>query len=105
MAGCDEGGNTKASVEVDTKFCPFASVQKAAYEFSNRASVNIDSAGNARLLVTLVSTSGNASLLLGQFKARMADLALQETINEQTRTIRDALVTAAMWESLPRKAS
>ena len=41
---------------------------------------------------------------LGQLKKRVADLSLQHKINEQTRTIREALVSAAMWESLPRKS-
>src|SRR5688572_3355445 len=105
MIGDDVVGNGEASIEFDIEICPLLSLQKTAYEFSDRASVNIDAAGNAKFLVTLVTASGNASQLLGQFKARAADLALQEAINEQTRTVRDALVTAAMWESLPRKAS
>ena len=105
MANYDESGSETAIVELDPGIWPLVSVRKAAYEFSSRASVNIDVVDNAKLLVTIAAASSNATELLGQFKARVADLALQEAINEQTRTIRDALVTAAMWESLPRKAS
>jgi His-Xaa-Ser system protein HxsD len=100
-----EGTDDTISAEFDTDIFPLLALQKTAYEFSNRAATSLVANGGTNWLVTLTAPSGNAPLLLEQFKARVTDLALQEKINEQTRTVRDALVTAAMWESLPGRPS
>ncbi len=94
----------EASIEVDVRIYPLLSLQKAAYEFSGRASIGFETKAETRILLTLAVPAGDARQVLESFKARVADLALQEKINEQTQTIRDALVSAAMWESLPHKA-
>lgn len=105
MAENKSNSDNQASAEIDGHIYPLLSLQKAAYEFSNRAVVSIETKADTKFLVTIASLSDDANQMLGTFKARVADLALQDQINEQTRTIRDALVSAAMWESLPHKAS
>src|SRR5690349_3680493 len=92
--------NCEATMEFDAEIYPLLSVQKAAYEFSSRALATIDQHASSKISVTLTSPGSDVAQIAGAFKARVGDLALQEKINDQTRTVRDALVTAAMWQSL-----
>src|SRR5687767_15165219 len=89
------------SFEVETNVLPLAAIQQAAHEFCHLATIDIEVLSGQRLRLTLAPVDLQAPRLADNFRARVIDIALQHRINEQTRTIREALVKAALWESLP----
>jgi hypothetical protein len=98
-----EGQVRKAiSFEVDERLIPLPALQQAAHEFALVANINIESKPGGMWRLTISPSQGDALLFEGTFRSRAHDIAQQHRINDQTRTVREALVKAALWESVPK---
>lgn len=93
--------SSKTTFNLDLSVYPLVAIQKAAYEFSNRASCLISRATENRVTVQvdLGSSVSDASQFAREFVNRVADLAIQSQIDCQTRLVREALVRAALSEA------
>jgi len=95
-------GSESVTVELKKALVPLPALQKAIHEFSHLAHINVLAEGVDKVLVRL-ETATDVRRIAYTFEARAHDLALQHQINEQTRIVREALVKAALWESLPKE--
>ena len=93
---------------LDVDVYPLIAIQKAAYEFSARCNIRIETPDEAHATVTFESSTlrrEDLQYLSQLFANRLLHLGLQQRINEETRPIREALTKAALYEALkPRKS-
>jgi His-Xaa-Ser system protein HxsD len=75
-------------------------VHKALYALSHIAGYELRSTENACIEVTLYPKTTDVLALEASFRQLLADFTIQVQVNAETATIRDALVTAALAESL-----
>jgi hypothetical protein len=92
-----------ASVEVDGKLVSLTALQQAANGYAHVASISIQVVSDQRWCLTVLAPGNSAWNIVRSVQARANDLTIQHQINDQTRQVRDALVKAALWESLPRQ--
>lgn len=98
----DIPGEESTAIEVDERVMPLAALRQAAHEFSNQAKIDLQPLPDLRWRVTFSSIRSGSPRMAQLFRDRVIDIAVQHEINERTRVVRDALVRAALWESLPK---
>lgn len=85
---------------VDTRCYPILAVHKTLYALSNLADSEIRSVESERVEVTLKAKSSDALALESSFWRLLADFTIQAQVSAETAPIRQALVSAALAESL-----
>ena len=97
-----EGARKSESFSIDLRLYPLAVVHKAVHAFSCLADCDLRQVGEYELTVTLTQFNGDSVQGAVSFRRLLVDLAVQAQINEETSVIRQALVLAAMNETLRR---
>jgi His-Xaa-Ser system protein HxsD len=92
-------------ITVDTRCYPVPAVHKALYALSNLLDSEIHFAGPDCLAVALFAKGGDAIDLETSFRRLLADFTIQIQVNAETASVRQALVTAALAESLGVRAA
>lgn len=85
---------------VDTRCYPIGAVHKALYALSHLADSEVRFVEPDRLEVTLYIKAGDTLVLDASFRRLLADFTIQAQVHAETAPIRQALVTAALAESL-----
>jgi His-Xaa-Ser system protein HxsD len=93
------------SLAIDLRVFSLSVVQRAAHAISGDADVEVRIAGEHEVEVKLSPLRSSASDLAATFRRLLTDFAVQAEVNAETRTVRDALITAALTESLRSRAS
>jgi His-Xaa-Ser system protein HxsD len=88
------------SLSVDLRVFSLSVVHKAAHAISCDADVEMEVAREHQVEVRLSPLRSSPSDLTATFRRLLSDFAVQADVNAETRIVRDALVTAAMAESL-----
>jgi His-Xaa-Ser system protein HxsD len=88
------------SLSVDLRVYPLSVVQRAAHAISGDADVEVKVADEHQVEVRLSPLRSSHLDLATCFRRLLSDFAVQADVNAETRVVRDALVTAAMAESL-----
>lgn len=90
---------------IDLRVFSLPVVQRAAYAISGDADVEIKVADEHQVEVRLSPLKPPPLDLAATFRRLLSDFAVQAEINAETRIVRDALITAALAESLRSRAS
>lgn len=85
---------------VDTRCYPIAAVHKTLYALSNLTDYELRSVESDCVEVQLYPKAADILALETSFRQILADVTIQVQINGETAAIRQALVTAALAESL-----
>jgi His-Xaa-Ser system protein HxsD len=96
--------NEAIEIVVDSTLFSVAAIQRTAFRFSETHSAAMSARPNAvHLLLSPLSTAAqDPDDLKRRFHSALLDEQLRERILEETRTVRDALVTAAFQHSQRR---
>ena len=87
-------------LSVDTRCYPIAAVHKALYAMSDLAGSELRFSDAHLVEVTLYSKAVDVLALDASFRQLLADFTIQVQVNAESAAIREALVTAALAESL-----
>ena len=89
------------TVSVDTAIFPREVVLRTCYAFTDRCHCWLESEEGARILVGFRLTAPSADLdaIRGEFGNSLIDFGLRASIEEKTRAVREAIVSAALAEA------
>ncbi|MBK4717608.1 His-Xaa-Ser system protein HxsD [Azospirillum sp. YIM DDC1] len=89
------------SLCVDTAVFPREVVLRTCYAFTDRCQFWLQSEGESSILIGFRRKEAAADLdhLKGEFGNALIDFGLRASIEANTRTVRDAIVTAALVEA------
>jgi His-Xaa-Ser system protein HxsD len=93
-------------VSIDPGVYSEAAIFKAAYWFTDRYFLFLDKAAGARLVVEIRSKTpvenDELKRVASEFCNSLIDFRVREIVNKETAPIREALVTRAFLEGVPR---
>ena len=86
-----------ATFEFDQKLFRLSAIKKAAYRFTDGFSVHIEQVDASKIRVSLIPKSGVTSprLTADSFENEVLDQELRETVEEETKGVRDLLLAQA----------
>ena len=89
------------TLSVDMAIFPREVVLRTCYAFTDRCHCWLESEDGARILVgfRLKTSSADADAIRGEFGNALIDFGLRASIEEKTRTVREAIVSAALTEA------
>lgn len=97
--------STDASFEVEERLCPLEAVQNAAYTFTDRAYVRVESASEGKLKVSMSfkkdAEPAAVAALRGEFDNELLHQALRLKVSDANRKIREFIVTKALVSAQP----
>ncbi|CAO3358068.1 His-Xaa-Ser system protein HxsD [Azospirillum melinis] len=89
------------TLSVDMAIFPREVVLRTCYAFTDRCHCWLESEDGARILVgfRLKTSSADADAIRGEFGNALIDFGLRASIEEKTRAVREAIVSAALTEA------
>lgn len=90
-------------IEVDTRVYPLRVIYQVCYLFTGEHFLWILPQGENAIRVEVTPKSPDADIhrIKGEFGNALIDFALRDQIHQETRTIREVLVSSALAEALP----
>ena len=89
--------NVTATVEFDTSVYRLAAIKKAAYAFSDRLHVVIETSGDKTVRVRLQSKALSTDIdsVVGEFCNEVLDQELREVVAQETEAVRNLILAQA----------
>lgn len=88
----------ETSIELDTAVYRLNAIKKAAYRFGDRCQIEIATAGEGRVRVTLRShplRPAALELLAGELRNEVLDQELREVVAQETEAVRNLILAQA----------